>query len=229
MRCVRHQRSRCWARTVLVWARCISGDLPFCVGREVSGGVWPLLCAGTSPHHFCAGLRLRSGPSLTTRGRHTQRHMGSRVGDRPRLRWAHDLRLLGPYFALGRALATFALGSDSVAGRPLLRGAATLNGSSVPHGHETVSETGHFCALHIIPVRWPLLCAGPRPCHFCAGVGLCSGPALTTRGRHTQRLVCPTWARSRVRDRARLRWAHDLRTLALTLRWAETSPLLRRA
>ena len=86
----------------------------------------------------------------------------------------------------------FALGLDSVAGRPLLRGAAKLNGSSVPHGHETVSETGHFCALHIIPVRWPLLCAGPRPCHFCAGVGLCSGPALTTQGRHTQRLVCPT-------------------------------------
>ena len=156
MRCVRHQRSRCWARTVLVWARCISGDLPFCVGREVSGGVWPLLCAGTSPHHFCAGLRLRSGPSLTTRGRHTQRHMGSRVGDRPRLRWAHDLRLLGPYFALGRALATFALGSDSAAGRPLLRGAATLQGSSVPHGHETVSGTGHVCAGHMVSDCSPL-------------------------------------------------------------------------
>ena len=61
------------------------------VGREVSGGVWPLLCAGPGPRHFCAGV----GPC---------------------------------------------------AGRPLLRGAATLNGSSVPHGHETVSETGHFCA-----------------------------------------------------------------------------------
>ena len=70
----------------------------------------------------------------------------------PLLRWAHDLCMSCPYFALGRVLATFALGSDSVAGRPLLRGAATLNGSSVPHGHETVSETGHFCAGHMIPV-----------------------------------------------------------------------------
>ena len=76
----------------------------------------------------------------------------SRVGDRQLLRWAHDLRLLGPYLALSRVLATFALGSDSVAGLPLLRGAATLNGSSVPRGHETVSETGHFCAGHMISV-----------------------------------------------------------------------------
>ena len=79
------------------------------------------------------------------------------------------LPVLGPYFALGRVRATFAPGSDSVAGRPFLSGAATLNGSSVPHGHETVSETGHFCAGHMIS-------------------------------------VC----------------------LALTLRWAESSPLLRR-
>ena len=70
------------------------------------------------------------------------------------MRWAHasDPRMSGPYFALGRDRAAFALGSDSVAGRPLLRGAATLNGSSVPHGHESVSETGHFCAGHMIPV-----------------------------------------------------------------------------
>ena len=187
---------------------------------------------------------------------------------------ARSLVEFGPYFALGRVLTTFALGSDSVAGLPLLRGAATLNGT-----WGAVSGTGHVCAGHMISVclaltlRWaepsPLLrCAqtlqqagpyyagpphfkarlshmGTRPCrgpatfalgtwspiarHFRAGVRLCSRPALTTRGRHTQRLVCPTWARSRVRDRARLRWAHDLRTLALTLRWAETSPLLRRA
>ena len=71
---------------------------------------------------------------------------------------------------------------------------------------------------------WPLLCAGPSPRLFCAGVRLCSGPALTTRGRHTQRLVCPTWARDRVGDRPLLSRAHDLRMLALTLRWAETGP-----
>ena len=54
------------------------------------------------------------------------------------LLWARGLwRSLA--LTLGRVLATFALGSDSVAGRPILRGAATLNGSSVPHGHENVS------------------------------------------------------------------------------------------
>ena len=58
-------------------------------------------------------------------------------------------------------------------------------------GPYAVSETGHFCAGHMISVSWPLLCAGPGPCHFCAGL----------------------WSLS----------------LALTLRWAETLPLLRRA
>ena len=67
----------------------------------------------------------------------------------PLLRWAHDLCMSCPYFALGRVLATFALGSDSV--------------------------------------------------------------ALTTRGCHAQRLVCPTWTRDRVGDRPLLRWAHDFR------------------
>ena len=51
---------------------------------------------------------------------------------------AGSLAGFGPYLALGRVLATFALGLDSVAGLPLPRGAAMLNGSSVPHGHETV-------------------------------------------------------------------------------------------
>ena len=68
----------------------------------------------------------------------------------------------GPYFALGRVLATFALGTDSVAGRPLLRRAATRNGSPVPLGRDAVSGTGHFCAGHMNPVRWPLRCAGLR-------------------------------------------------------------------
>ena len=43
---------------------------------------------------------------------------------------------------------------DSVVGRPLLRGAATLNGSFVPHGHESVSATGRFCAGHTLTLRW---------------------------------------------------------------------------
>ena len=71
---------------------------------------------------------------------------------------------------------------------------------------------------------WPLLCAGPR--HFCAGLRLCSGPgagpALTTRGRHIQRPVCPTWARH-------FCCGHMISVcLALTLRWAESLPLLLR-
>ena len=154
---------------------------PFALGARSVAELWPLLCAGPRPRLFCAGLTLCSGPALTTRGRHASTarlsHLGTKLcrgpPDRPLLRWAHDLRLLGPYFVLGRDLAFFALGSHSVAGRPLLCGAATL-----------------------------------------------------------QRLVYPTCARSRVRDRPLLRWAHDLRTLALTLRWAEspeTLPLLRRA
>ena len=57
-------------------------------------------------------------------------------------------------------------------------------GSSDPLGRETVSETGHFCAGHMVSVCRPLLLAGPGPRLFCAGVGPCSGPALTTRGRH---------------------------------------------
>ena len=58
------------------------------------------------------------------------------------------MRRFGPYFALGRVRATFAPGLDPVAGRPLLRGAATLNGSSVPHGHELVCPTlGHEARL----------------------------------------------------------------------------------
>ena len=45
----------------LTLAHCHSGDLPSCFGREVSGGVWPLLCAGPSPRHFSS---LRWGQTL---------------------------------------------------------------------------------------------------------------------------------------------------------------------
>ena len=44
----------------------------------------------------------------------------------------------------------------------MLRAAATLNGSSVPPGDDTVSETGQFCAGHMIPVLWPLLVGRDR-------------------------------------------------------------------
>ena len=77
-----------------------------------------------SPRHFCAGLRLCSGQALTTRGRHAQwlvcpTWARDSVGDRPLLRWAHDLCRLGPYLALGRDRATFALGLGPLA-LPLL-------------------------------------------------------------------------------------------------------------
>ena len=124
-------------------------------GYAVAGGItlaWGAcsrseICTGLSPRHFCAVVGLCSGPALTTRGRHIQRLVCStwarnRFGDRPLLRRAHDLRTLA------------------------------------------------------LTLRWAESSATPR--HFCAGVRLCSGPALTTRGRHTQRLVCPTRARCRV-------------------------------
>ena len=75
------------------------------------------------------------------------------------LLWARSLwRTLA--LTLGQVLAFFALGSDSVAGRPLLRGAATLNGSSVPHGHETVSGAGHFCGAHDKRLSGPYFALG---------------------------------------------------------------------
>ena len=147
--CSRASRRVLCAGCLLALAR-YSGDLPSCFGREVSGGVWPLLCAGP------------------------------------------------------RRVATFVLGSDSVAGRPLLRGAATLNGSSVPLGHETVSETGpllrwahdlrmsgHYFALGRDrvtfalgpdPLALPLLCAGPKLCHSYASARVCDpGTFLKSR------------------------------------------------
>ena len=71
-------------------ARCESGDLPFCVGRGASAGVWPLLCTGLNP-----------------------------ADPLPLLRLAQDSEF-GPYFALGRDLATFAPGTVSIAGLPFL-------------------------------------------------------------------------------------------------------------
>ena len=46
--------------------------------------------------------------------------------------WALGLQMFGPYFALGRDLATFSLGAVSLASRPLLRGAAPPGSSRFP-------------------------------------------------------------------------------------------------
>ena len=64
------------------------------------------------------------------------------IGDRPLLRWALGLRVFGPYFALGRDLATFALGEVPMTGRPLLcAGPPRLDGSSFPRGHDLTPGT----------------------------------------------------------------------------------------
>ena len=163
-----------------------------CFGREVSGGVWPLIdFSGDLPLRWARGiwrslaLTLRWAESL------------------PLLRRARDSAIC-PYFAQCRVLATFALGTVSIAGRPLLSGAATGHASTARPAHlwpGAVSGTGLSCAGHMISVFlaltlccaellpllrraralvWPLLCAGPRPGHFCAGPGsLCF--ALTLR------------------------------------------------
>ena len=92
----------------------------------------PLLCAGPprldgSSHSFGARIRVR---------------------DRPLLPWAHDPRMSGPYFALGRAVATFAPGAGSVFGPYFALG----------------RDLAAF-ALGPGPSVLPLvLCAGPRPC-----------------------------------------------------------------
>ena len=165
------------ARSLAEFPLLCAGPSPchFCAGRGTPS--WPLLCAGPSPCHFCAGLSLYSGPALTTRGRYAstaRSHslggklgpgLRSRVGDRPLLRWAHGLRMSGPYFALGRVLATFALGSDSVAGRPSVAPhyaePPRFNGSSLSPGAR--SRVGDRPRL-----RWA---HGPRHGHFCAGPG----------------------------------------------------------
>ena len=162
--CSRASRRVLCAGCLLALAR-YSGDLPSCFGRELSGGVWPLLCAG--PRHFCAGVRLCSGPALTTRGRHTQRLVcptwaRKRVGDRPLLRWAHDLRMSGHYFALGRDRATFALGPGPLA-LPLL-----CAGPKLCHSYASarVCDPGTFLKsrpLSTLGARSPCACASPRP------------------------------------------------------------------
>ena len=214
---------------------------PFALGARSVAELWPLLCAGPRPRLFCAGLTLCSGPALTTRGRHASTarlsHLGTKLcrgpPDRPLLRWAHDLRLLGPYFVLGRVLASFALGSHSVAGRPLLRGAATLQRHVYPTcARSRVGDRPLLRWAHDLRLLGPYLALGRDLAFFALGSHSVAGRPLLCGAATLQRLVYPTCARSRVRDRPLLRWAHDLRTLALTLRWAEspeTLPLLRRA
>ena len=75
--------------------------------------VWPLLCAGPRSRHFCAWRSPHDGQALTCAGPPrldgSSHSLGARnrVGDRPLLRRAHDHRVCGPYFALGRDLANW--------------------------------------------------------------------------------------------------------------------------
>ena len=139
------------------------------------------------------------------------------VLSRPLLRRAHDLRTLaltlrwagsapllrrgwtllraGPYYA-GPPRSRLVCPTWARARRPTLG----ARGSSDPLGHETVSETGRFCAGHMISVCWPLLCAGPGPRLFAPGLDPSAGRPLlrgaaTLNGSsdpHGHELVCPT-------------------------------------
>ena len=47
--CFRASGARAMSRLLADFTPCYSGDLPSSLGRMVSGGVWPLLCAGPGP------------------------------------------------------------------------------------------------------------------------------------------------------------------------------------
>jgi len=182
------------------------------------------------------------------------------AGSAPLLRRGWTLKRAGPYYAgPPRSTARLALVGPS-SSVPLL-GA----GFVYPLGRETVSATGEGACVPRRPALlrwarglcrvWPLRYARPGPRRFCAGVGPCSGPALTTRGRHAQQLSWLSWARAlptrswargsstrlardRVSDRRECvrapatcpfaLGAWSLPGLALTVRWAGSAPLLRR-
>ena len=115
LRCVRRLPLRHWARAVALGLRRLAS-----VARPVQ--------SGSSRHPGPEPLRPRwlvpsPGPgAISAALARPVPRARSRIGDRPLLRWALGLRVFGPYFALGRDLATFALGAVSMAGRPLLRG-----------------------------------------------------------------------------------------------------------
>ena len=84
------------------------------------------------------------GPSATsqepTNNSPPQTHGAwSRVRDLPLLRWAHDPRMSGPYFALGRDLATCALASGYKRG-PVPRSARAGSSALLACGPRLRSE-----------------------------------------------------------------------------------------
>ena len=138
-----------------------------------------------SPRHFCAGLRLCSGQALTTRGRHAQwlvcpTWARDRVGDRPLLRWAHDLRRLGPYLELGRDRATFALGQSPLA-LPLLCARPRLWVLCICQGLRPLAHSLRAALFSTFGA--PSLCSRliqaekPEPCPLCLGARLAGCPA----------------------------------------------------
>ena len=106
---------------------------------------------------------------------------------------AWSLAESGPYFALGRVRASFAPGLDPSAGRPLLRGAATLNGSSVPPGHGLVVPLlGHEARLTRLGTR---PCQRPPLLRWARDLRL---PALTLRWAGSAPLLRRGWTLLRV-------------------------------
>ena len=78
------------------------------------------------------------------------------VGDRPLVRWEDDHRMFGPYFALGRDLATFALGAVSMVGPPYYAAPeAATRRRLVPlsRGPEPCRGPAKFCAGHMITMN----------------------------------------------------------------------------
>ena len=68
------------------------------------------------------------------------------------------------------------LGSDSAAGRPLLRGAATLDDSSVPHGHESVSGSPGPTGPSLAPFAEGRVLPGIRTVPALSRLELCGSP-----------------------------------------------------
>ena len=128
--------------------------------------------------------------------------------------WLTTLALLSP-----AALAP--LGACRALAACWLELLATPATCPLAFGARSLAESGPYFALGRILVTFTLMSDSA------AGRPLLRGAALTTRGRHTQRLVCQS---SPCRGSATFwRQALGLRSLALTLRRGQASPLLRRA
>ena len=102
-------------------------------------------------------------------------------------------------------------------------GAASAELARPVHRARSRSETGHFCAGPLVSVCLALISR-----HFCAGRSPYDGPALTTRGRHAPTARPALLGPGAVSGTGHFCAGHMIPVcLALTLRWAETLPLLR--